>query len=262
MSAPRAVALLDSVRRPVVRLVVLPLLVLGMVVAPPAGAISFQIGEGKRIDGSGTVIEEVRAITGFKALTIAGPIDVQLKAGEAERVVVRGDDNIVPLITTTIEGDRLVVGLQPNTAVHTRSKMQVTVEFRQMNAILIRGSGDVRADLIKSAIFDTVVRGSGNVVIEHIESDAVALSINGSGDFAASGRTASLGVNINGSGDVRTENLEARQVAVRVRGSGDVRVHALEALQVDIAGSGDVRYRGSPTLAVKKTGSGDVRPFK
>jgi hypothetical protein len=69
-------------------------------------------------------------------------------------------------------------------------------------------------------------------------------------------------VNVSGSGDVHTENLEARQVAVRIRGSGEVRVHAAEALQVDIAGSGDVRYRGSPQLTVKKAGSGDVRAMR
>ncbi len=256
----------SSPARPLRRLLVLravvPAIVLGLLAAAPARAITIQIGDGKRIDGSGNVVEETRAVAGFKALTIAGPIDVLLKAADADRVVVRGDDNIVPLILTNLEGERLVVGLQPNTSIHTRTKLQVTVEFKQMNGILIRGSGDVRGDLIKTQIFETIVRGSGNVVIDRLDADAVALSINGSGDFTAGGRAASVGINVNGSGDVRTENLEARQVAVRIRGSGDVRVHAVEALTVDIAGSGDVRYRGSPTLSVKKAGSGDVRALK
>jgi hypothetical protein len=243
-------------------LMLLPALVLGALSLPSAQAFTIVLGDGKRIEGSGNVVDEVRQIEGFKALTIAGPVDVQLKAGTADRVTVRADDNIAPLVTTTLEGDRLVIGLQPNTSLRTRNSPQVTVEFRQMNGILIRGSGDVRGDLIKTPIFETVVRGSGNVVIDRIEADAVALSINGSGDFVAGGRASSVGINVNGSGDVRTENLEARQVAVRIRGSGDVRVHALDSLQVDIAGSGDVRYRGAPQLTTKKAGSGDVSPMK
>jgi hypothetical protein len=237
-------------------------LLLGALALPSAHAFTIVLGDGKKIEGSGAVVDEARQVEGFKALTIAGPVDVHLKAGAAERVIVRADDNIVPLVTTEVEGGRLVVGLQPNTSLRTRNKPQVTVEFKQMNGVLIRGSGDVRADQIKAPIFETVVRGSGNVVIDHIEADAVALSISGSGDFTAGGRASSVGINVNGSGDVRTENLEARQVAVRIRGSGDVRVHALDALQVDIAGSGDVRYRGTPQLTTKKAGSGDVRPMK
>jgi hypothetical protein len=261
MSA-RPSSLARLARRQLVLRALAPVLVLGLLGVAPARALTIQIGDGQRVEGSGNVIEETRSITGFKALTIAGPVDVQLKAADADRVVVRGDDNIVPLIVTNVEGDRLVVGLQPNTSIRTRNKMQVTVEFRQMNGILIRGSGDVRGDVIRTQIFEAVVRGSGNVVLDQIEADAVALSINGSGDFTAGGRAASVGINVNGSGDVRTEGLEARQVAVRIRGSGDVRVHAVEALQVDIAGSGDVRYRGTPALSVKKAGSGDVRALK
>jgi hypothetical protein len=267
MSAPfaphrhRLAAAAQAWRRALLTLL-LPVSVMGVLFAAPVQALTIQIGDGKRVDGSGNVIEEARALTGFKALTITGPVDVQLKASDTERVVVRGDDNVVPLITTTIESERLVVGLKSNTSIHTRNKMHVTVEFKQMNGILIRGSGDVRGDIIKAPIFEAVVRGSGDIVIDRIEADAVALSINGSGDFTAGGRAGSLGVNVSGSGDVHTENLEARQVAVRIRGSGDVRVHAAEALQVDIAGSGDVRYRGSPQLTVKKAGSGDVRAMR
>lgn len=251
---------LEPLRRALLALV--PVLLLGALSPPSAQAFTFVFGDGKRVEGSGNVVDEVRQIEGFQALTVAGPVDVQLKAGTVERVTVRADDNIVPLVTTTVEGGRLVIGLQPNTSLRTRNAPQVTVEFRQMNGILIRGSGDVRGDHIKAPIFETVVRGSGNVVIDRLEADAVALSINGSGDFVAGGRASSVGINVNGSGDVRTENLEARQVAVRIRGSGDVRVHALDALQVDIAGSGDVRYRGTPQLTTKKAGSGDVAPMK
>lgn len=227
----------------------------------PALALSLQIGEGPHVEGSGNAADEVRQVGGFSALTIEGPVDVQLKAGERERVTVHADDNIVPLISTEVQAGRLVVGMKPST-VRTRTKMLVTVEFTQMSGILIRGSGDVRGDTIKTAIFEAVLRGSGDVVVDRIEADAVALSVAGSGDFTAGGKANSLGVNVMGSGDVRTENLEARQVAVRIRGSGDVRVHAVDTLTVDIAGSGDVRYRGTPQIMQKKAGSGEVRPLK
>jgi hypothetical protein len=219
-------------------------------------------GGGTTIDGSGNQVDEARSVAAFRGLVVNGPVDVRLKAGTAERVVVHADDNIAPLIETTVEDGKLVVAVKPGTSFRTRGRLYADVTFRELSSLLIKGSGDVRADRIATPIFETTIRGSGDVVIDVLESEAVALSISGSGDFSAAGRAPKIGVVIVGSGDVRAERLEAREVAVRIRGSGDVRVHATESLQVDIAGSGDVRYRGEPTVTKKVAGSGDVAPLR
>jgi hypothetical protein len=219
-------------------------------------------GGGPTINGSGTVVNDARALPPFSGLVVSGPVDVRLIAGATERAVVHADDNIAPLIETRVEDGKLIVGVKPGTSFRTRTSLYAEVTFRELSSVLIKGSGDVRADRVKAPIFETSIRGSGDVVIETLESDAVALSIAGSGDFRAAGRAPKLGVVIVGSGDVRAEKLEAREVAVRIRGSGDVRVHATESLQVDIAGSGDVRYRGEPVVTRKVAGSGDVAPLR
>lgn len=244
---------------------VLALLCAGGVHAPVALAattIKTGDGSGPRIEGSGRVGEEVRTTAPFSALTLTGPVDVQLKAGAAPRVTVRADDNLLPVITTEVVDRRLVVGIKPQTWARTRNKMVVVVEFTELTGILVRGSGDVDADRIQAALFEIVLRGSGDVKIERLEADALALSITGSGDVTVGGSSRALGVDLFGSGDVRADRLESRQVAVRIRGSGDARVHAVETLQVEISGSGDVRYRGTPQIQQKISGSGELLPLK
>lgn len=237
----------------------------GLFAIGPAAAVertSVVVGSGSRVQGSGQVIEEVRAVTGFSGLVVNGPVDVQLKAASAERVTVRADDNIVPLIETRIEDGKLVVGTTRGASFRTRNPLRVTVEFTAMSSVAVNGSGDVRADRLRAKLLDVTIRGSGDVAIDAVESDAVALLIVGSGDFTAAGRAVSLGVSVSGSGDVNVENLEARDVGIRISGSGDAKVHATETLQVAIAGSGDVSYRGQPKVTKKIAGSGDVRPLR
>jgi hypothetical protein len=236
----------------------------GLHVPAALAATTFQIGDGSgaRIEGSGRVGEEVRTTAPFSALTVAGPVDVQLKAGTAPRVTVRADDNLLPVITTEVIDRRLEVGVKPQTRARTRNKMVVVVEFTELTGILVRGSGDVDADRIQAALFEIVLRGSGDVKIERLEADALALSITGSGDVTVGGSSRALGVDLFGSGDVRADRLESRQVAVRIRGSGDARVHAVEVLQVEISGSGDVRYRGTPQIQQKISGSGELLPLR
>jgi hypothetical protein len=233
-------------------------LVLAWVAAPAWAA-----GGVDPIKGSGQVAAETRAVTGFSGLVVDGPIDVTLKAGGVERLTVRADDNVLPLIETTVVGGKLMLATRKNASFRTRNPLQVTVEYKEMNSITLRSSGDLRGDAIRGSVFDVSIRGSGDVLLDRLEVNALAVSIAGSGNvIVRDGRADSVGVVIEGSGDARLDGLEARAAAVRVRGSGDARVFATQTLQVDIAGSGDVRYRGEPALSKRVAGSGEVVPLR
>lgn len=217
-----------------------------------------------QINGSGRTVDDPRSVEPFSKVVVHGPFDVRFKASSTStrRVSVHADDNIAPLIETVVTGGALVVGVRKDVSFRTRSKVYVNVEAPTLSSVTLRGSGDLRADTIRTDVFEATIQGSGDLRIESLEANVVAVSISGSGDFRARGRSGSLGIAIAGSGDVYSDGLEAEQVAVRIRGSGDVRVHATKSLQVDISGSGDVRYRGDPQIAKKVAGSGDVRPLK
>jgi hypothetical protein len=214
------------------------------------------------IVGSGKVIEAARPLTGYTRIVITGPVDVVYTAGAADKVVVHGDDNLVPLVETRIEEGNLIVGLRGPVSLTTRNKLEVRVTGKQLDGVLLRGSGDVRADRVKAGIFEATLLGSGDVAIDAIDADTVALSSSGSGEFRAAGKAAKFGLVIGGSGEVRADQLQAEDVAVRISGSGDAHVHATGTLQVDIAGSGDVSYRGNPKVSQRVSGSGEVQKLR
>lgn len=225
-------------------------------------AATVVVGGGSMVEGSGNVVDDARAASGYTRVVVSGPVDVQLKNTGTEKIVVHADDNIVPLIEIRVEGGKLYVETKKDASFRTRSKLYVLVEFKQLDALQLLGSGEVVADDIKAGIFESVIQGTGNVKIGKLEADTVAVSIAGSGNFNARGRADKVGFVIEGSGDVIAEDLEAKSAAVRIAGSGDARVHATESLQARIAGSGDVRYRGSPQVEKKIAGSGEVKPLR
>lgn len=251
-------------------------LLLRVALAPAAGALAgvapaqaestpslaFFGGSGAQVQGSGKVIDAARELASFNRLIIQGPIDVRVQAGDADRVSVHADDNIAPLIETTVQGGALLVGLRPGASFRTRSRVYVKVQAREMQGIVLRGSSEVRADRIATDVFEATIQGAGDIRIEAVQANAVAVSIAGSGDFRAAGTASSVGVVIDGAGDVYADKLQAKRVAVRIRGSGDARVHASDELKVVIDGSGDVRYRGEPTISRQISGSGAVRPIR
>ncbi|HTT10867.1 MAG TPA: head GIN domain-containing protein [Burkholderiaceae bacterium] len=224
-------------------------------------AATVVVGSGSMVDGSGTMIDDARAVSGYTRVVVSAPVEVQLKHTGAEKAVVHADDNIATLIETRVEGGWLHIETTKDVSFRTRNKIFVVVEFKQLDALRVDGSGDVLADDIKAGIFEGVIHGSGNVRIARLEADTVAVSIAGSGNFNARGRADKVGFVIEGSGDVLAEDLLAKSAAVRIAGSGDARVNATETLQARIAGSGDVRYRGSPQVDKKIAGSGEVKPL-
>jgi hypothetical protein len=215
-----------------------------------------------RIEGSGRLVDDERTVGGFTRVIVNGPLDVQLRSDAADRVVVRADDNIAPLIETKLLGGTLVIGLRPGASYRTHAKLQVRVQARQLHGVVLRGSGDVRADRVESDAFEATLQGSGDIVVDSLRANAVAVSLAGNGDVRIKGTADSVGVVIEGSGDVHCADLPARQVAVRIRGNGDARVHATEELLVDIDGSGEVRFRGSPKITRTIRGSGSVERLR
>jgi hypothetical protein len=228
----------------------------------PVMVAAVTVGNEPRVEGSGRIVEEPRALSGFVAVHAKGPINVELRAADRESVTVKGDDNVLPLIETRIAGGErpaLEIAVRPGASFRTRRSPLVIVEFRSLSELVLQGSGDVHADRIHGNDFALSMSGSGDVRIDQMEVQVLGAVLAGSGDLRVSGHAAQQAFRLAGSGDAFADGLQGRHIKAALAGSGDARVHALESLDVTIAGSGDVTYRGSPTVTQRVAGSGSVR---
>jgi hypothetical protein len=213
---------------------------------------------GHRVEGSGNIAQQVRAVDGFGSLTLDGPVHVILKQADSEKVSIRADDNILALIETRVDNGQLKIGPRAGSAFRTGHPIIATVEVRHLNGLTVNGSGDVSCSHLVTDLLEVTLRGSGNVNIEQLQADTLAVLLQGSGDLRLGGTVPQQGIVIEGSGDVSADDLAGRRVAVRIAGSGDAEVRASEALTVEISGSGDVVYRGQPKVTHTGHGSGDL----
>jgi hypothetical protein len=238
----------------------------GLAAAPAAHALTIDIQSGlvsNRVQGSGKVIDDKRAIGPFTRLRLDSAITVNARPAGAPGVTVHADDNIAPLILTTVEGDTLVVKIKPNTGIRTDSPLIVNVDFTKLTQADLRGSGDLNVTALKGEQFELSLAGSGDVRLDNAELGKLTTRLAGSGDIWVKGKCEDAGYNIAGSGDVHAAELQAKRVNVDIAGSGDVRVYASEALSVQIAGSGDVAYSGNPPkVSSRVVGSGDLRAVR
>ena len=193
------------------------------------------------VTGSGNATTDTRAAAGVRSVAISVPGRLEIVQGDTEKLAITGDDNIVALIETPIEGGKLRIRFKDHRNLNVRPKtpLRMVLNAREIEAISVAGSGDVQAAALTAK--------------------TLSLSVAGSGDILLGGKAQSLDVQIAGSGDIKAGRFQAQAANVNIAGSGDATLWVRDTLNVSIAGSGDVRYYGDPGVKTSVVGSGSTR---
>jgi hypothetical protein len=226
-----------------------------------AAALVAPLAAAETIVGSGRLVTETREVASFTGISLGISGHVELAQGDKEGLTVTADDNVLPLIETVVERNRLLIRWRDrkgNNSLRMKDGPRFAVSVRSLESIAVGGSGDVRAAALKAGNLKVSIGGSGNVQLAGLAAAEVSVDIGGSGDFVGTGRADSLNASIAGSGALKAGKLEAARVKVSIAGSGDAAVWARESLSVSVAGSGDVKYYGDPAVTRSIVGSGSV----
>jgi hypothetical protein len=188
------------------------------------------------IKGSGNLKIEERSVGDFHGVSVMGSSDVTITVGGAPSMSVEAEDNILPLITTEVQGGILHIGSEKSFS--TRKGIHVRLTVPELRSVSIKGSGDVEAEGVHGDLFEAMVKGSG--------------------DIEVTGSVQRVDVDVLGSGDIKLFGLDAIDGEATVKGSGDIRIQASGTLDLSVLGSGDIRYRGSAEVHKEVHGSGDI----
>ena len=104
---------------------------------PIAIACSINLG----VVGSGNVIEELRDVGAFDAIRVDGSVDVFLAQGEAAPVRVVAEDNLLPIVETTVKGTTLTI--KTTGSYSTKVGIDIYVTLPTLRSISTSGSSDV-----------------------------------------------------------------------------------------------------------------------
>jgi len=192
---------------------------------------------GLNIKGSGNIINESRELGDFHTVNLLGSMDVNIVAGNTYSCNVKGDDNLMPLLKTTVHDNILEISIEGSYS--TNSSLVIYLEMPVLEKAYIAGSGEM--------------------TITDVTKDKVIFNISGSGDITASGKVEVLEASVSGSGDLRLGNLHANHANVIINGSGDANVWVEQSISAQVNGSGDILYTGNPAEVNKQVnGSGDI----
>ncbi len=169
-------------------------------------------------------------MTGFARIDVTGALALQVDIADgATEVSVQGDDNLVPNVTTKVEGDTLKVGtlleMSPSLP------LQVRVKVPALASVQFSGAGKADVQGLRGERFQAEVSGAAAAHLVGAV-DRVELRLSGAGSLDA--------------GELRTHDAK-----VVVSGAGGVDVYADRSLDADISGASSIHYGGHPATVTK-----------
>jgi hypothetical protein len=224
-------------------------------VALASGAASAAWGA---VKGNGVKRTESRNVSGFTGISMSVPGQLEVRLGPTESVTIEADENILPLIETTVSRGTLQIRTPRGQDIDPQV-LRIVVQARQIDNLALAGSGTITGDGLKSAALKIDVGGSGDVNLQRADVDELGISVGGSGSVKLGGKARALRISVAGSGSIAAAALQADDARISIAGSGNATVSARTTLRVSIAGSGSVRYQGDPKLERSIAGSGEVQ---
>ena len=148
--------------------------------ATPASAethISWSWGSGKMILGSGNLVEQTFATTAFDQVAAQDGIRVVLRRGAAQKISVKADDNILPLVEAKVDGSRLLLRMQPKTSAQTKSGIVVTIDYTALNALTVSDGARGELDAASGNAFRAIAKDGSTLNITEANATDFNLSV-------------------------------------------------------------------------------------
>ncbi|ATA68127.1 DUF2807 domain-containing protein [Capnocytophaga cynodegmi] len=199
------------------------------------------------ISDNGNVVIQERTLGNYTKVKNVGNLEVILSKGEVGKIRIEASDNLLPLISTTIEGDNLIIELDDNYNYNINHKAVVYVPVNSsLSEITLAGFSNISLqDRLKVNNLQCNLLGTGNIAI-NIDANELELSIIGSGDIKAEGNSPTLTASITGSGNINAQNIKSERAKAKISGSGNIMVYTSEEIEAKITGAGNIFIEGNP----------------
>ncbi len=218
--------------------------------------------------GSGDRVSEERSPGYFHSISVFDLINIRMIQDSTDRVVVRGGENILGLVTTEIENGVLTIR-DENKCNWLRSlpvNIEVDVHFTEMRNIRNEGSGTltcegrIEEDFFEFHSWRTISKNYLNVSAEE-----VIVQLHAGGSYVEVQGTADMSLYYNsGRGKLKAEGLVSHSIWADNKSEGEIRCTIDGGvLWYMLDGQGSTYYAGeaSQFIEVSRLGEGDLIPI-
>ena len=216
----------------------------------------FMLASCHNITGSGNMVSKDRTIGNFTSVKVNNGIRVNITSGEATKVNVNADDNLIDDVETKVEGDELVIGFSDD---FTFSNTDITVNITMPLVKILSASGgssiSAKNQLTKTDAMFLKASGGSSINAE-VDTRTIDLEASGGASITVAGRSQTVNVKASGGASVDAYKLLAETANLRSSGGASLRAYASLNVDADASSGASINYKGNPSGSIKKNESG------
>ncbi len=216
----------------------------------------------KTITPSNTIITQDRSVSGFTGLDMSTFGKVVITQGDTESLTIKGSDNIVPLVESTVSGGVLTLRLPENvnfTSIKSENILTFTITVKDLKKLTLSGLGDVSMDKLTTQTLDITMSGAGPLKLDNLTADSLDVTLSGLGNVDLAGETGTAKFDLSGAGSINAPDLKIKTANIDVSGLGSATLWVTDRLDGSISGAGSVSYYGSPQTSTDAKGLGSFK---
>jgi hypothetical protein len=195
----------------------------------------------KKITGEGPMTQEVRTVSDFRAMKIAGDFTVRVNFGDKPFLKVIAQKNIMPYLLTDVKSGELIIENDSS----VRLSYQNSPEF----------------DITVTELKNVDLAGSIKLLLSNYRGESLTIKTSGTHALGISGTSDSLTLESSGDISFNAAKFPVKSATIRVHGSGAANLYVSEELDVQVEGDAKINYQGNPkNVQQKVSGSGTIKP--
>lgn len=183
------------------------------------------------IKGDGSITTTNRPIADFSALEASGAYQIQWSPGKPA-LTIRTDQNLLPLITTSISGNSLHIDWKES----------------------LRPTKGITIIISSATLTDVQLNGAVSVTASNLSGHDLKLDANGASSIIVDGFVTNLEADLSGATRLNATTLHAQTARVSLNGASFADVTVAETLNANISGVGVLTYGGNPKTVEKSVG--------
>jgi len=203
-----------------------------------AGVVVIAGCSGPGIKGDGLITTTNRPIADFSALEVAGAYEIQWSSGKPA-LTISTDQNLLPLITTSISGNSLHIDCKEN----------------------LRPTKGITIIISSASLADVQLNGAVSVTASNLSGHDLKVESDGASSIIVNGSVTNLEANLSGTTKLNGTSLHTQTARVSLNGASYADVTVTETLNASISGVGVLTYAGNPKSVEKNVdGVGRIQP--
>ncbi len=216
---------------------VLVVLVTSAVPVKYASAGGFSISWGNPIQGSGKVVEVPRTVSTFDRITVVDGIHVVLRRGAEQKLSIKTDDNIQPLIEARVEGMTLQLKMRPQTSIRMNYPITVNIDYTQLSSLKVSDAASADLDAIKVKSFSASAHDGSQLRLGAVEvSDFELLVVDGShATVGAVLAAATQRYRVADGARLKVDKAGGERVIISVADGAQMSLAAVDAKNIDVS---------------------------